>query len=352
MQTPSPAVAPRNPLKISLIATVFNDVEGTRKFLRRMDEQTRRPDEIVILDAGSRDGTYEALLEYQDRCSIPMKLLQQVRCKPAPSRNICAREATYDLLAVTDIGCDWEPQWLEELVAPMEQDPSLAAVMGSWRIAWEDQQTPWARADYFLQPNIELRATPTSLAANRAIVYWKEFYLGLGGLPEDLTFAGDDLLLAVQIQRSGRKIGAAPVPRCTWERPQEYRVLVKEARRYARGSAEAGFSGRGFILVSARLAVEFLMLLSGIVLLCLGKWLAGAGALVLGGLLVGSRFLKLHRRAARRAQPGQQAALWRMAALEYATKLANLRGFIEGWFHGRTHCGESRAKLRAAGVIR
>ena len=48
-------------LKFSLIATVYNDVEGTRKFVRSMNEQTRKPDDIVILDAGSKDGTWEVL---------------------------------------------------------------------------------------------------------------------------------------------------------------------------------------------------------------------------------------------------------------------------------------------------
>src|SRR5262245_47529607 len=124
--------------KVSLIATVYNDVDGTRKFLRRMEEQTRKPDEIVILDAGSKDGTWEALQSYAKIGSIPIKLLQKARLKPAPSRNMCARAAAYDILAVTDIGCDWEPQWFEELVAPIGADAGLEGVMGSWRIAWED----------------------------------------------------------------------------------------------------------------------------------------------------------------------------------------------------------------------
>src|SRR5262249_47880624 len=220
-------------IKVSLIATVYNDVDGTRQFLRRMEEQTRKPDEIVILDAGSKDGTWETLQTYAKSGSIPIKLLQRTRLKPAPSRNICAREATWDVLAVTDIGCDWEPQWFEELVAPMEADPGLEGVMGSWRIAWEDQKTEWAKADYFLQPTIDFQAAQDSLAANQAIVCRKIFYLSLGGLPEDLTFAGDDWLLAHQIVASGHRIGAASVPRCVWERPQTLGALVKESRRYA-----------------------------------------------------------------------------------------------------------------------
>jgi cellulose synthase/poly-beta-1,6-N-acetylglucosamine synthase-like glycosyltransferase len=330
----------------SLIVTVFNDVEGTRKFLRRMEEQTRKPDEIVILDAGSKDGTWEALEDYARHGSIPVKLLRKERCKPAPSRNLCAKEASYDVLVVTDIGCDWERVWFEELIEPMEKDPLLDAVMGSWRVAWDDQKTEWAKADYFLQGGIELRATPTSLSANRAIVYKKEFYLGLGGLPEDLTFAGDDTLLARQIQNSGRRIAAASVPRCTWERPQTFGALVKESRRYARGAAEVGLGFRDFCLVATRLSIEVLMLMAGIIMLLLRMPTGGLLSLVAVALLVGSRLLKLRRRRDKRAKPRQTVSFWRLGVLEYATKMAGMRGWLEGFLYGQKHCQESRRKVR------
>ena len=337
-------------LKFSLIATVFNDAEGTRKFARRMNEQTRKPDEIIILDAGSTDGTWKVLEEFANSGTIALKLLRKESCKPAPSRNLCAKAATYDILAVTDIGCDWEPQWFEELVAPMEADPTLDAVMGSWRVAWEDQKTPWAKADYFLQPTIILEATPATLAANRAIAYKKNFYLSLGGLPEDLTFAGDDLLLAYQIVRSGRRIGAAPTPRCTWERPQTFAALFKESCRYGRGSAELGISLRNFILVSGRLGVEALMFILSILFLLVGKPLAGVTCLVLMTLLVFFRLVKLDRRKKRRAQEGREASIWNLAILDYTTKIAIARGFIEGFYYGRLHCLDSRRKARSVGL--
>jgi cellulose synthase/poly-beta-1,6-N-acetylglucosamine synthase-like glycosyltransferase len=333
-------------LRFSLIATVYNDVEGTRKFVQRMEEQSRKPDEIVILDAGSKDGTWEALKEYERNGSIPMKLLRRERCKPAGSRNLCAREASYDLLAVTDIGCDWDALWFEELVAPIEADPSLDAVMGSWRVLWEDQKTEWAKADYFLQPTIQFRATSKSLAANRAIVYKRAFYLELGGLPEDLTFAGDDLLLALQIQSSGAKIGAAPIPRCSWERPQTLPALIKESRRYGRGNAEIGLWVRDFSLVSARLLFEILMLTLALLLTILHKYLAAVVCLGVLLLLVCSRSIKLWRRRHLRATSGQTVSFWRILVLEYATKFSSLVGCLEGFRHGKKHCCESRRKAR------
>jgi glycosyltransferase involved in cell wall biosynthesis len=65
--------------KISLIATVYNDVEGTRLFLRKMEQQTRRPDEIVICDAGSKDGTWDLLTSYEKTGPIPLKAIAERR---------------------------------------------------------------------------------------------------------------------------------------------------------------------------------------------------------------------------------------------------------------------------------
>ena len=69
--------------KISLIATVYNDRESTELFLTRMEQQTRRPDEMILCDAGSTDGTWELLREYQAGGSIPVAALQEPGCRPA-----------------------------------------------------------------------------------------------------------------------------------------------------------------------------------------------------------------------------------------------------------------------------
>ena len=47
----------RDGLKVSLIASVKNEAENVVKWTDCINKQSRRPDEIVILDGGSTDGT-------------------------------------------------------------------------------------------------------------------------------------------------------------------------------------------------------------------------------------------------------------------------------------------------------
>jgi cellulose synthase/poly-beta-1,6-N-acetylglucosamine synthase-like glycosyltransferase len=315
-----------------------------------MEEQTRKPDEIVILDAGSKDGTWEVLEDYAKHGSIPLKLLRKDRCKPAASRNLCAKEASYDVLAVTDIGCDWKPQWFEELIAPFETRPRLEAVMGSWKVRWEDQRTAWAQADPLLRGSLELRATPKSHAANRAVAYTKRFYFQLGGLPEDLSFACDDMSLAILIQAHGQRLAAAPEPRCIWERPQTFRALVKESYRNYKGAGEALVFLDHFLINSTRFALETLTL-AGIALAFIfhSSSTIRLSLIAMSVLLFAWRlrnwvphWLTLRRR-------GTIATLAHIALLDYATRWSAVRGYFAGLRYGAVHCHDCRSKLQAAG---
>ena len=67
---------------ITLVSTIYNDRSGLEKFFQDMSRQTRLPDEIVIVDAGSKDGTWELMQAEASRIDRPwkMKAIQEIRC--------------------------------------------------------------------------------------------------------------------------------------------------------------------------------------------------------------------------------------------------------------------------------
>ncbi|MGD8519103.1 MAG: glycosyltransferase, partial [Anaerolineae bacterium] len=48
-------------MKVSVIATVLNERDAIERLLQSFETQTRRPDEVVIADGGSTDGTLAVL---------------------------------------------------------------------------------------------------------------------------------------------------------------------------------------------------------------------------------------------------------------------------------------------------
>ncbi len=332
---------------VSLVTTVLNDREGCAAFFSQMEAQTYLPDEIVIVDGGSKDGTWEFLQNYQPNKPYSLRVLQDVGCNVARGRNLAIAQAQHEIIVSTDIGCMWEPQWLEELARPLLKDKQLDAVMGSWQVRWEDLKSDWAKVEYALLDGPKLIATPKSHASSRAIAYRKSLWEKIGGYPEDLTLAGDDMLFALLLHQTTDRVACVPIPRCYWERPVTLKSFCKEARRNFRGGGEAGIWLKYGFLVGGRLLLELLLLLIGLVWLLFASpiWV---GALFLSGFLfmVGLRVLRLFPAMQRLSAYGYPGGWLRIVLFEYLIKFWSVVGYWEGFLAGIKHCQEGRERLR------
>jgi glycosyltransferase involved in cell wall biosynthesis len=334
-------------LMVSLVTTVLNDREGCAAFFSQMEAQTYLPDEIVIVDGGSKDGTWEFLQNYQPKKPYSLRVIQDVGCNVARGRNLAIAKAQHEIIVSTDIGCMWEPQWLEELARPLLEDKQLDAVMGSWQVRWEDLKSDWAKVEYALLNEPKLIATPKSHASSRAIAYRKSLWEKIGGYPEDLTLAGDDMLFALLLHQTTDRVACAPIPRCYWERPASLKSFCKEARRNFRGGGEAGIWLKYGFLVGGRLLLEILLLLISLVWLLFASPL-WVGALFLSGFLfmVGLRVLRLFPAIQRLNAYGYPGGWLRIVLFEYLIKFWSVVGYWEGFFVGIKHCQEGRERLR------
>ena len=267
---------------ISLVSTILNDRQGVVLFFKSLGKQTRAPDEIVIVDSFSKDGTWEAIQSELARTDRAWKLIAwQERCNVARGRNLAIARATQPIIASTDIGCDWDPEWLEELVQPFELDSSCQAVMGSWSVRVEDLASPWARVEYALLRQPKLVATNRSDASSRSIAYTRTLWEKIGGYPEDLTLAADDMVFSLLLHRiASGNIACAPAVRCYWMRPETFQSFCKEALRNFRGAGEAGIWAGYAWKVGGRIGAEVALTLVGLLFFCCGHFLVGALALL------------------------------------------------------------------------
>lgn len=110
---------------VSVVIPARNDAEMLARCLASLDAQSRRPDEVVVVDNGSTDATREvaeaggARVVWEPIPGIPR----------ASSAGFDA--ARGDLIARIDADSVCPPGWLAQVIAAFEGDPALSVVSGS-----------------------------------------------------------------------------------------------------------------------------------------------------------------------------------------------------------------------------
>ena len=93
-------------MKISLISTVLNEARSLPALLDSIAAQTRPPDEVIICDGGSTDGTLE-LLRAERR--FPLRVIERPGSNISQGRNAAIAQASGDVIASTDAGAPRPP---------------------------------------------------------------------------------------------------------------------------------------------------------------------------------------------------------------------------------------------------
>jgi glycosyltransferase involved in cell wall biosynthesis len=225
-------------LTVSLVSTTFNEVQRLDDTLQDIDHQSLQPDEIIITDAGSNDGTYQRLSEWADASNLAVHILQEQGCNVARGRNLAIKGATGHIIVSMDFGCRFHPEWLRSLVEPFE-DPSIQVVGGFYSVNEQEIQTAAARAVYVLSNGYQLNINGM-VPSSRSIAYYKALWEQIGGYPEQLTLAGDDTWFGKELLRQGYKIHWVEKPFVYWGRHEKLTAYMKESERYGRGAGQSG----------------------------------------------------------------------------------------------------------------
>src|SRR5262249_34486014 len=96
--------------------------------MRSIAAQTCLPDEVVIVDGGSRDHTVAVIQSYADK--LPLNVLVEPGCNISQGRNGAIAAARGDIIAVTDAGVELAPDWLEKLTRPFVDDSAVQVTGG------------------------------------------------------------------------------------------------------------------------------------------------------------------------------------------------------------------------------
>jgi glycosyltransferase involved in cell wall biosynthesis len=189
---------------VSIAATVLNEVEDIDSLVESLMQQSFSPTEVIIVDGGSTDGTWERLLAAQSRYSnlIPIRdescNLRISRGPIARGRNVGIARASSEVVACVDAGCTYPPDWLLNLTAPIFAGESDYSVGGSY--IDPARATTWdvASAPFF---GVKINpATATKSCTARSLAFRKDLWRRAGGFPETI-FLGEDTVFDSKVRK-------------------------------------------------------------------------------------------------------------------------------------------------------
>ena len=188
---------------VTVTATVLNEVEDIDALVSTLAQQTLRP-EVIIVDGGSTDGTWERLQAAQAKYPNLIAIRDEscnLKASPGPiarGRNVGIAAARSDVVACTDAGCTYDVEWLARLTAPILNGSAEYALGGS-RIDPESQ-TIWdmASAPFFGVKQRDEGTTKSCTA--RSMAFRKDLWRRVGGFPET-SFLGEDTMFDLLVRK-------------------------------------------------------------------------------------------------------------------------------------------------------
>lgn len=316
-------------MRVSVILTVLNEGEGLAELLDALLAQTRPADEFVIVDGGSRDSTVSTLEHYASQ-DTRFRIHVEPGVNIARGRNIAIERATGDVIAVTDGGCRPDRDWLRELLAPMDADPSVGAVGGRFIPVGK------SRFEFYsgLMSVPDLGSeSQRGMFYGRSSAFRKSLWEQVGGYPEWLYTAEDTLFAIGAGRRTTYRIVYAPASLLYWRPRPTLRKLAKMFYLYGRGNGRiqhGSLEGSFYWLRyhGAMVATLLLALWSPVLLLASAfvGWQLYRGIVAPNLRLVDSRLVRSERSPDRYVY---------VPLIALTRNLSTNLGFLRGWLEFR-----------------
>jgi glycosyltransferase involved in cell wall biosynthesis len=221
--------------RVALVATLFNEIDSVAQFVAGVRRQTLQPDEVVVVDGGSTDGTPQALRDAVAG-ERTWRIIEAPGVNISAGRNRAIAEATAPVIAVTDAGTTADDDWLERLLEPL-RDPATDVSAGFFEPGGE---TPFERClAAIITPSLREIDPDTFLPSSRSVAFRTAAFARAGGYPEWLSHC-EDLVFDLRLKETGARFAFAPRAIVRWRARSTLLAFARQYYLYARGDGHAG----------------------------------------------------------------------------------------------------------------
>lgn len=114
-------------MKLSVAIVTRNRSQMLRRCLNSLSTQRRKPDQIIIVDNGSKDQTKDMVLSFK---RLPIKYLFEGKIGVAYARNKALQSCNGEILAFIDDDCEAGMEWTQNIEQACRKYPAAIAIQG------------------------------------------------------------------------------------------------------------------------------------------------------------------------------------------------------------------------------
>lgn len=204
--------------------------------LESVFQQTLPPDEVVVVDGNSDDGTLDIIKKY------PAKIVTEPGLGYGHARNIGLEAATGDIVAFVDSDCQLEKNYLTELIPPLITAKNDVAGVGG--ITYPIKRNLISESLnvrlFGISTDSENKIREIDSIGGGTSAYPKDLLKKIGGFTVDIT-GGEDYELNIRLRKAGYKLLLVPTAISNHMHPNTLKKLAAKWYNYGKFLVDMAF---------------------------------------------------------------------------------------------------------------
>ena len=229
--------------KVSVVVAGHNEADAIERCVRSFREQSRPPDEIVVVSDGSTDNMPEKLKELRRDGLVDQVHCTHLRAGKSAACNLGERWSTGDIVIIADCDCTYERHALKYILAPFD-DPAVGAVSGNIlvRNATKSLIATFQAIEYLISISLGKQSSAITDQVTCVSGAFGAFRrTALRSVSGNDVGGGEDLDLTLKLRKAGWAIKFAPDSICFTDVPETLGGLTRQRFRWERDAVRVRY---------------------------------------------------------------------------------------------------------------
>ena len=222
--------------RVSVVIAGHSEEESIEKCIFALREQSRPPDELVVVSDGSSDRMAAKISSLLRKSLIDAAHSTQLRSGKSAGTNMAARLCTGNIIINVDCDCSFDRHAIRNILRPFA-DSDVAAVCGAIlpRNTHRSLIAAFQGIEYMISISLGKQSADrigqVTCVSGAFGAFRRDAYEAAGGLDAG---GGEDLDLTLRLRRSGWRIRFAADAQCYTDVPETRAALVAQRFRWER----------------------------------------------------------------------------------------------------------------------